>query len=126
MSSPEQDSTVPSVQGPPPPAALTLDDLIKSAAPLFQTYVDAQAKEQERSLAHEEKFLAEDGRRHRTTVLASVVVVLAILSIAGIQVWKGRDDSAMDLIQLVVVVIGAGFGGWGIAVQKSPKDGSER
>jgi hypothetical protein len=105
---------------------MTLDDLMRSAAPLLNIYLEAQAKEQERALAHEEKFLAEDGRRHRTTVIASVVVLLAILSLAALQVWRGRDDAAMDMIQLVITAIGAGFGGWGIAVNKAEKDESNR
>lgn len=114
MSEPSSDHALSHVQA-TPSTPVTLEDLLKSAAPLLQTYVDAQAKEQERNLEHEARVLVEDSRRHRIVVWSSVLTVLAVLVIAGIQVWKGRDDAAMDLIQLVVAVAGAGFGGWGIA-----------
>lgn len=111
-------SLTPAVQTAPTPQQIALEDLFKEATPLVTAFFDNQEKMQQRSLAFDEKVLVEETKRHRTVIWSSIASVLGVLLLAGVFIWRGHDETAMDLIQLIAAIVGVGLGGYGVGQGK--------
>ncbi len=99
----------------PKPDQVSLVDLMKLAQPLIQLYTDAQLAQRREELAHEMNALQILSRQNSILIIGFFIVALVVLGIASYLYVQGRDNSATNLIQLVVALGGAAFGGYGWA-----------
>ena len=119
---PDVTTAAPVVQKPGP----SLESLVQAVEPLARAYIESQKQTHARELDFQEKALVADGKRDRIIVLSAAGLAAVVLGMAGLLIFRGREDSAMDLIKLAAGVGGAVFGGYGLAVSRRRRaDGDE-
>jgi hypothetical protein len=96
---------------PPQP---TLEDLVRVVSPIATAYFDSQERMHERSSKVDEAAIARDAAFRKGTLVVTTVLSLGIMVLAGILISRDHDQSARDLIQLIVSLAAAGFGGYGV------------
>ena len=107
------------------PQPLDLDNLLEAIGPLVKDYFD-HAQEMERlKFEYEGKALEADNRRDRWLLVGAATVVLGVLGLSGYLIYANRDASAIDLIKLVATIVSVGFGGYGFAMRRQSKKGSD-
>ncbi len=97
------------------PQQLSLEDLIRLAGPLAESYFEHQERAHQRELQFDTEELRQEVAWRKTLLLTGGVLGTAVLGIAGLLFYVGRDQTALDLIKLVVALAGAAFGGYGVA-----------
>jgi hypothetical protein len=95
------------------PLQPTLEDLVRAAGPIATAYFDFQERMQERSSKVDEAAIAKDAALGKGILIVTTVLSLGIMALAGILIIRDHDQSARDLIQLIVSLAAAGFGGYG-------------
>ena len=111
------------VQQMPEPKPPSLDDLLKLAGPLAETYFQSQERMQKQQNDFELKIMTEEGKRFRYLAIGGGILFAGVLFLSGRLIWVGNVDAAKDLLAFVVAVLAAAFGGYGIA--RSSGAGSE-
>ncbi len=101
-----------------PPAQATAEDLVKAAQPLVQAYFDHQQRMQDRELGFDETIASIESSRFKWLMIGATVIGAIVMIFAGYLVLAGREATAIDLIKLVVALVGAGLGGYGLGVRK--------
>ena len=76
-------------------------------------------------MAYDTESLKQEVSWRKTLLLAATVLGVAVLALAGALFYLGRDQSALDLIKLVVALAGTAFGGYGIARGRHRETDSE-
>lgn len=100
------------------PDQLGLADLMKLAEPLLKTWTENDDRKHSRELEYETKLLGVKSSQSRITTIGLFSVLTFVLIISLILFLAGRDDTAMDLIKLIVGLGGAAFGGFGWAMSR--------
>lgn len=83
--------------------------------PLVKQYFDHQERVHARELEYNTKALHEEVAWREVLLISGGVLALAVFGLAGLLFHAGKNQTAFDLIQLVVPIAGAAFGGYGIA-----------
>lgn len=96
----------------------TLPDLIKVAQPLLDLYTQSQNEQLKQELDHDLKVHQILAKQNRTLILFLFIISMIILGITSYLYIQNKDGSATNLIQLVVALGGAAFGGYGWASSK--------
>ena len=97
------------------PEQLSLEDLIRLAGPLAESYFEHQERAHERELRYDTEELRHEVTWRKTLLVTGGALGVAVLGMAGLLFYAGRDATALDLIKLVVALAGAAFGGYGVA-----------
>jgi len=100
------------------PELVTLPDLIRMAQPLLDMYTHSQEEQQKQEFEHDLKVHQIFARHKRSLLLFLFVISLMILGITFYLYTQNKDAAATNLIQLVVALGGAAFGGYGWATSK--------
>lgn len=93
----------------------TVSELLQLAQPLLTIYTESQKEIREQELKHEWKSLEILSRQNKYLIIGLFTVVIIVLIISGYLFIQGRDTTATNLIQLVVAIGAAAFGGYGWA-----------
>lgn len=94
----------------------SLSYLMKLAEPLLQIWTTNENEKHLREVEYQTHLLQVTVRQNRLIIAGVLVLFGVVLVIAGGLFYSGRDASAKDLIQLVVGLAGAAFGGYGWAM----------
>lgn len=93
----------------------SLESLLEKLGPLASAYFANDQATQRRELEFEERILEVEARRDRVAIVAIATIVLAVFGLATFLFARGRDATAMELIQVIIGLVGAAFGGYGVA-----------
>jgi hypothetical protein len=97
------------------PQQLSLEDLIRLVGPLAESYFEHQERAHQRELLYDTEELRHEVSWRKTLLVTGGILGTAVFAIAGMLFYVGRDQTASDLIKLVVALAGAAFGGYGVA-----------
>jgi hypothetical protein len=97
------------------PQQVSFEQLLELAGPLVKEYFDHEERQQTRELEYDTKALHEEIAWRKLLLMSGGVLALAVFGLAGFLFNAGKDQAAFDLIQLVVAIAGAAFGGYGVA-----------
>lgn len=114
------------------PSEINLADLMQVAKPLLEIWTQTENEKharaielQNREIELEYKQLEADGKQSRIVTYGFFLMAACFILIAVYLFITRRDSTAMNLIELVASVGGAGFGGWGYGIAKKRRGTEE-
>ena len=92
------------------------------AHPLIDTYTKSQVEQKKQEYEYDLKALQIQSRQNIVLIICLFFVLFIVLIISGYLYFQNRDVSATNLIQIVIAIGGAAFGGYGWARSKHSKN----
>lgn len=100
------------------PQQAPAEDLVKLIGPFFKHHTESQERQQQRAVALEQSRIEAREKQSKRITYSILVCVIAILFMAGVLFWTGRDDSAFELIVFVGAVVTSFLGGYGFGLSR--------
>lgn len=102
----------------PIPPQMNLGDLVDLAKPLVDSYMNAKTEQNQLGFDHEIKVLEIQSKQNILLIKGLFIILFIVFLISGFLYYQGRDNTATNLIQIVIALGAAAFGGYGWSQSK--------
>jgi len=100
----------------------SIDDLMKLAQPLLKDYYSSKTEQQRLESEYNLKALEVTARQNKLIIYGLLAIFGFLIAVATYLFITNRDQTAITLIQIVVSISGAAFGGYGVAMHRRSKE----
>jgi hypothetical protein len=98
---------------------ITITDLLPLAQPIMEFISKSQLEQRKQEFDYNLKEIEIQSRQNKYIIIGLFLISAVVLLISGYLYIQNRDSSATNLIQMVVALGGAAFGGYGWAKNNS-------